>query len=113
VHPLFLSEAVESAKRPHMLHESKALNMGIAELEPRHLSSKIMFGERIGYMSEGDQIVAIANCAIELMNLPPIFYFNTVSSAYLGEFERLVWTHRYTSASTKRDFLSVKRKNKP
>jgi hypothetical protein len=35
VHPLFLSEAVESAKRPHTLHESKALNMGIAGLEPR------------------------------------------------------------------------------
>jgi hypothetical protein len=35
MHPLFLSEAVESAKRPHTLHESKALNMGIAELEPR------------------------------------------------------------------------------
>jgi hypothetical protein len=33
--PLFLSEAVESAKRPRSLHESKALNMGIAGLEPR------------------------------------------------------------------------------
>jgi hypothetical protein len=33
--PLFLSEAVESAKRPHTLHESKALNMGIAGLKPR------------------------------------------------------------------------------
>jgi hypothetical protein len=32
---MFLSEAVESTKRPHTLHESKALNMGIAELEPR------------------------------------------------------------------------------
>jgi hypothetical protein len=39
VHPLFLSEAVESAKRPHTLYESKALNMGIAELEPRHKCS--------------------------------------------------------------------------
>jgi hypothetical protein len=33
---MFLSEAVKSAKRPHTLHESKALNMGIAELEPHH-----------------------------------------------------------------------------
>jgi hypothetical protein len=40
VHPLFLSEAVDSAKRPHTLHESKALNMGIAELKPRHLMKK-------------------------------------------------------------------------
>jgi hypothetical protein len=31
-----MSEAVESAKHPHTLHESKALNMGIARLEPRH-----------------------------------------------------------------------------
>jgi hypothetical protein len=36
VHPLFLSKAVESAKCPHTLYESKALNMGIARLEPRH-----------------------------------------------------------------------------
>jgi hypothetical protein len=35
--PLFLSEAIESAKCPHTLHESKALNMGIARLEPRQL----------------------------------------------------------------------------
>jgi hypothetical protein len=33
-----LSEAVESAKRPHTLHESKALNMGIAGLKPRQLT---------------------------------------------------------------------------
>jgi hypothetical protein len=38
---MFLSEAVESAKRPHMLHESKALNMGIAGLKPRHLAINV------------------------------------------------------------------------
>jgi hypothetical protein len=38
---MFLSEAVESAKRPHTLHESKALNMGIAELEPRQLAPTV------------------------------------------------------------------------
>jgi hypothetical protein len=41
VHPLFLSEVVESAKRPHTLHELKALNMGIAGLEPRQLASTV------------------------------------------------------------------------
>jgi hypothetical protein len=33
--PLFLSEAIESAKRPRSLYELKDLNIGIAELEPR------------------------------------------------------------------------------
>jgi hypothetical protein len=32
---MFLSEAVESAKRPRSLHESKALNMGIVGYKPR------------------------------------------------------------------------------
>jgi hypothetical protein len=35
---MFLSEAVKSAKRPRSLHESKALNMGIAGFEPRQPS---------------------------------------------------------------------------
>jgi hypothetical protein len=38
---MFLSEVVESAKRPHTLHESKALNMGIAELEPCQLAPTV------------------------------------------------------------------------
>jgi hypothetical protein len=45
---MFLSKAVESTKRPHMLHESKALNMGIAGLKPRQpATSTQKFDERI------------------------------------------------------------------
>jgi hypothetical protein len=36
-----LSEAVKSAKRPQALHESKALNMGIAGVEPCQLQSSV------------------------------------------------------------------------
>jgi hypothetical protein len=39
--PLFLSEAIKFAKRPRSLHELKALNMGIAGLEPRQLASTV------------------------------------------------------------------------
>jgi hypothetical protein len=42
---MFLSEAVESAKCPHTLHESKALNMGIAEIKPHHLAHRFIFAD--------------------------------------------------------------------
>jgi hypothetical protein len=40
---VLLSEAVESAKRPRSLHESKALNMGIAEVNLVTLRPIILF----------------------------------------------------------------------
>jgi hypothetical protein len=91
---LFLSEAIEFAKRPHTLHELKALNMGIAELEPRHYAWR-----EENYEDDEKEMGALwFTHRVRKMRAPKGFKLPHDQQKYDGSQEPTLWLSDYLQA---------------